>query len=347
HADFVHSPETMEEMVKRIESGADLIVAELVEQRGRARRALRRARRWRPRLLRVPGVKDTVSGFCALRLIVLRQALGGAGGVGGARRDGAPLLSTDGWCANAELLARLAPHARRVETVSAAARYDLHQRPSRVRPWQELVAAWRARSVIRAVRAATAATTVTLVLLAAPLRGQNDSSRASAGLPIGAVVEVPPPPPSPVPFRVGERLRYQAKYGIFNVGTATMEVAGLDTLRGVETVHFVFRIVGGALWYHLDQTMESWVGKRDFRSRRFLQDTDERGRQWHRGYEIFPDSGFYREEGKDSTFPTVAEPLDDAAFLYWIRTVPLDQGKRYEYRRYFRPDRNPVIVTVV
>src|SRR2546426_11121265 len=39
HADFVHSPETMEEMVKRIESGADLIVAELVEQRGRARRA--------------------------------------------------------------------------------------------------------------------------------------------------------------------------------------------------------------------------------------------------------------------------------------------------------------------
>src|SRR5438094_247531 len=91
HADFVHSPETMEEMVKRIESGADLIVAELVEQRGRAPRALRLARRWTPRLLRVPGVKDTVSGFCALRLIVLRQALGGAGGVGGARRDGAPL----------------------------------------------------------------------------------------------------------------------------------------------------------------------------------------------------------------------------------------------------------------
>ena len=28
HADFVHSPESMEEMVKRIESGADLVVAE-------------------------------------------------------------------------------------------------------------------------------------------------------------------------------------------------------------------------------------------------------------------------------------------------------------------------------
>ena len=341
HGDFAHAPEAMEEMVKKLESGADLVVAEQLREIGPTPWSLRVARRLTPRLLPIAGVRDTVSGYLALRLTVLRQATRGDA------PPGHSLLSTDGWCANAELLARLAPHARRVETVSAAARYDLHQRPSRVRPWQELVAAWRARSVIRAVRAATAATTVTLVLLAAPLRGQNDSSRASAGLPIGAVVEVPPPPPSPVPFRVGERLRYQAKYGIFNVGTATMEVAGLDTLRGVETVHFVFRIVGGALWYHLDQTMESWVGKRDFRSRRFLQDTDERGRQWHRGYEIFPDSGFYREEGKDSTFPTVAEPLDDAAFLYWIRTVPLDQGKRYEYRRYFRPDRNPVIVTVV
>src|SRR6184192_4194284 len=34
HADFVHSPETMEEMVKRIESGADLIVAEQRDERG-------------------------------------------------------------------------------------------------------------------------------------------------------------------------------------------------------------------------------------------------------------------------------------------------------------------------
>src|SRR5439155_3428483 len=34
-------------------------------------------------------------------------------------------------------------------------------------------------------------------------------------------------------------------------------------------------------------------------------------------------------------------------FLYWIRTVPLEIGKRYEYRRYFRPERNPVIVEVL
>src|SRR5712664_3122464 len=40
HADFVHAPEAMEEMVKRLESGADLVVAELLEDR-RGSRALR------------------------------------------------------------------------------------------------------------------------------------------------------------------------------------------------------------------------------------------------------------------------------------------------------------------
>src|SRR2546430_17548260 len=95
HADFAHSPESMEDMVKRLESGADLVVVEQVEERGRASRALRLARRWAPRLVRLPGLRDTMSGFVALRLIVLRQAL---------RGDGTRLLLTDGWGASAELV---------------------------------------------------------------------------------------------------------------------------------------------------------------------------------------------------------------------------------------------------
>src|SRR5205809_5230975 len=143
HADFVHSPERMEGMVKHLESGADLVVAELVEQRGRVSRAQGLARRWTPRLLRVAGLRDTVSGFLALRLIVLRQAL---------RRDTPQFLQTEGWCASAELVARLAPHSRRVDTVPAAARYDLAQRPSRVKPWRQFLEAGLARAVIREAR---------------------------------------------------------------------------------------------------------------------------------------------------------------------------------------------------
>ncbi len=326
HADFVHAPETMEEMVKRLESGADLVVAEQYRAQGTRSWPERWARQWAPRLLRVGvGVKDSISGFLALRLVVLRQAT----------RNGAasPLLATEGWAANAELLARLGANARRIEVVSSAARYDLKQRPSRSNPWQQLLAAWRSRSLISAARKAS-----TMVVLA--LLGATGALGAQDHVCTGNMV-------SAVPFPVGERLSFNAKYGIFNVGSAAMEVMGIDTVHNVEAVHIRFRISGGALWYHLDQTIESWVGRYDFRSRRFSSVQDERDRHRERQYEIFPDSGFYREVGRDTTFATVLEPLDDAAFLYWIRTVPLDVGKKYEYARYFRPDRNPVIIEVV
>ncbi len=332
HADFVHAPETMEEMVKRLESGADLVVGEVAHSLGTRSWGERWVRRFAPRLLPVAGVRDSVSGFTALRLIVLRQATQRAGS-----SATAPLLTTDGWCASAELLARLTPHARRIESVPTPARYDLQQRPSRMNSWNRLLAAWRARGAIRAARSAALA--LALVTSAPAALDGQDSAHAS--LPARAAVV------TAVPFPVGERLTYGAKYGIFSVGTAVMEVVGIDTVRGMETVHMQFRISGGALWYHLDQTIESWVGRHDFQSRRFRSVQDERDRHRERSYEIFPDSGFYREVGRDTTFATVAQPLDDAAFLYWIRTVPLEIGKRYEYARYFRPDRNPVIIEVL
>src|SRR3989454_9272333 len=197
HADFVHSPESMEDMVKHLESGADLVVAELLEQRGRVSRGLGLARRWTPRLLRVAGLRDTVSGFLALRLIVLRQAL---------RRDTPQFLQTEGWCASAELVARLAPHARRLDTVPAAARYDLVQRPSRVKPWRQLLEAWRARSVIRAARTALA-----LLLISVGLHAPSDtaSPTGSSGTDSASLSALPAmttiPPPAAVPLTVGER----------------------------------------------------------------------------------------------------------------------------------------------
>src|SRR6266508_5789332 len=101
HADFVHAPEAMEEMVKRLESGADLVVGELAGARGAPSWPERWARQWAPWLLQVGGgVRDSVSGFTALRLIVLRQATRGSPPPSPASSSpGAPLLTTDGWSA--------------------------------------------------------------------------------------------------------------------------------------------------------------------------------------------------------------------------------------------------------
>jgi hypothetical protein len=82
------------------------------------------------------GCDDIVSGFVAFRLITLRNAL----------RDAPdPMLRTEGWAANAELIGRAARHARRIETVPTVERHDLRHRPSRLNPWDTARALWRSR----------------------------------------------------------------------------------------------------------------------------------------------------------------------------------------------------------
>jgi len=144
-----------------------------------------------------------------------------------------------------------------------------------------------------------------------------------------------------------ESLLYAAKFGLLRVGEARTMTLGIDTIRGIPSLHIRFVLKGGTFFYPLHDQMDSWVGLDDFASRRFVQDFDEGGKKRQSSYEIFPDSGGYRQSGSDSLLPASRDPLDDAAFFYFVRTVPLEPGKRYEFPRYFRPDRNPVVLEVI
>jgi hypothetical protein len=148
------------------------------------------------------------------------------------------------------------------------------------------------------------------------------------------------------PFAIGEKLTYTAKLGMISLGSGTLEVTGKDSVRGTETFRFKFRLQGKTVFYSLDDVLESWVGTDDFVSRRFVQDFVENNKAKHRTFEIYGDSGFFRETGKDKTEPTPADPLDDAAFFYFVRITSLEVGKKYVYPRYFRKDKNPVTIEV-
>jgi glycosyltransferase involved in cell wall biosynthesis len=151
HADFTHGPNFIPDLVRRIESGADVVIAQsrLAGEPSRTRRLVRRLA---PVLLRgvvsVPGVSDVVSGFSIFRLVTLRNAF---------RGQPAPLLTTQGWAANAELYDRAARHARRVETITAIERNDLRQRPSRHNSWDAAMTIWRSRRPLRHLPSATVA----------------------------------------------------------------------------------------------------------------------------------------------------------------------------------------------
>ena len=175
---------------------------------------------------------------------------------------------------------------------------------------------------------------VALAVHHAPLLAQT---AGTAPLPRAAV---------PVPFAVGERLEYDVKFGPVHVGKGSMEVLGNDNVRDRPTWHIMFRVKGGTFFYKVDDRFESWIETTTLSSLRHKQDINEGGRDRERTFEIFPDRPSYIEDGKPEK-PSVSNPLDDGSFLYFIRTVPLEVGKTYEFDRYFRPDRNPVKITVL
>jgi hypothetical protein len=152
--------------------------------------------------------------------------------------------------------------------------------------------------------------------------------------------------PLPVPFAPGERLEYLVKFGIFRVGHAEMQVAGIDTIRGEPAYHVIFAVHGSALWYSLTDTLESWFSVYDLTSRRFVQNNDEDGKFYRHHYDIYPARGYFIQDDQD-TLPTTAEPLDEMSFFYFTRTIPLEKGRTYEFGRYFRLDRNPVTLHVL
>src|SRR5690606_22531585 len=71
-ADFTVDPADILEFLKRLDSGADLVVGEATLE-GEPDPWRRRVRHWAPRILgsrvRVPGVRDVVSGVVAFRLV--------------------------------------------------------------------------------------------------------------------------------------------------------------------------------------------------------------------------------------------------------------------------------------
>jgi hypothetical protein len=146
-----------------------------------------------------------------------------------------------------------------------------------------------------------------------------------------------------VPFSVGEELTYKASFGGIPAGTARMRVDGIEMVRGRPAYHVVFTIDGGVPLFRVRDRYESWIDVQTLASLRHRQQISEGRYKRTTTYEIYPERGTY-EEG-DSVYASVSHPLDDGSFIYAIRVAGIRVGETRRDDRYFRPDRNPVVLT--
>lgn len=149
---------------------------------------------------------------------------------------------------------------------------------------------------------------------------------------------------APVPFAVGEELVFRATFGVLHAGAARMRVGNIETIRGRSAYHLVFTIDGGVPFFRVHDKYESWIDVQTLSSLRHTQQISE-GR-YHRNtiYEIFPERAEFQKDD-EAPQPSVSDPLDDGSFIYAVRVAGIRVGETRRDDRYFRPDRNPVVLT--
>ena len=142
--DFTDPPGIVPEFARRFEGGADVVVGErtAVADAPTPVRRLFTAAGWALKpFVRVEGVNDLTGSMRLMRISALRDLLRTVG------ED--TVCEGDSWTANADLLLRLVPHARRVETVPVEPTYGVRTRDTRRLTVRDTLAAlrwaWRAR----------------------------------------------------------------------------------------------------------------------------------------------------------------------------------------------------------
>lgn len=137
-ADFTEPPDEIPALVKKLEGGADVVGSTMATVQGEVTRGMRWSRRGLPWLLSRAALPaeggDPFLGFRAYRVQVIKRAL--------QDREGQPLLTRQGWAANAELLLRVAPHARRADQAPVEIRYTRRERETRFDAWAALRETW-------------------------------------------------------------------------------------------------------------------------------------------------------------------------------------------------------------
>lgn len=153
---------------------------------------------------------------------------------------------------------------------------------------------------------------------------------------------------APAPFGPGEHLVYKVKVGIVNAGYGFMTVLGTEEIRENPSYRVEMGIQGGIGPFKVEDIYSSWFDVSTFQSWRYIRDVDQPGYEARRHYEFFPDRMEFDRVDNGETGPLgSALPLDEIAFIYYIRQLDLEVGKSYTISRYFKDDGNPVVIEVL
>lgn len=174
--------------------------------------------------------------------------------------------------------------------------------------------------------------TLLAVLTAGPAFGQNGHSSLPE-----------------VPFQPGESLEYSVGYGPLPAGTMSTRVAGLTRYDGRPAYHIVFEAETNktvSFVYQLDTREESWFDAQRFHSLRYTKRAMEDGKERTRDYRFDQERNLILQPD-DETKPASPRAVDQVAFMYYVRLLPLETGAKFVLNNAADPADNPVTIRVL
>jgi hypothetical protein len=204
---------------------------------------------------------------------------------------------------------------------------------------------------VRSLRAPIALAALLAASVPSPALGQGSAS-------LEEVDTVPESEPAWA-FASGESATYSVAIGRFRIGEARLSIEGLETIGTQEVVHTSLTVEGGPPFFRIELYMSSWAEPVSMRSVRFERKMREGRKRYRDRYMLDQESGSYTAERwsedletfqpstAEESGPMPADAIDEVAFFYLVRTLPLETGAEYRIERYFKPRSNPIVVRVL
>lgn len=160
------------------------------------------------------------------------------------------------------------------------------------------------------------------------------------------------------PFREGEDLLFQVRWGVITGGYATLSVPSIDLVDGKSAYHILSEARSTGMvdtFYRVRDKNEAWLDTASPRSLRYSKtilegkysvnevvELDQTARTFHET-EIRHDKNNARQE-KQGAIP--ANVLDVLSSLYYVRSLPLEVGKSFTIDVHSGDKTFPLVVKV-
>lgn len=150
-----------------------------------------------------------------------------------------------------------------------------------------------------------------------------------------------------LPFGPGEEMVYRASGRLGRIGTGTMRVDGPETTDGRRTILLRFDFSGRVGPARVEDHTRSWLDPASFHALRYTKHERSPVTRVDVDVRFDPARGSWRTAAGETGALATEEPLDELSFLYFLRTLPLEDGQTLNLTRHYDPERNPVQVRVL